>query len=741
MSLMLRLALAAVFVLSVALLMLLAAASSSSSTFDRYYPWIVGANTVLATAMAAIAVLVVLRVWQRYRKKVFGARIMVRLAIAFALIAIIPVTLVSVVSAQFLAQTIDTWFAKGVDVALQSGVSLGRASLDGISSDAMSRARRLALAVEDLPSEQMTNAIERVVDGREGIDIVVLSGSGAVLASRSASLATLVPQLPPAEMLSRARAARQYVVVEPALGGGDRRLQVRAIAMSIRASALGEETRFVQWVEQIPEALSKNLEALNDGVREYDQLVLGKKGLRKIYGATLLFTLLLAFFGALVSAVLLSGWLAGPLRQLERATKAVAFGDYRPLRADPASNDELNVLVRSFNAMTSQLNEAREIAQKSRLRLEESNLFLQQVLAHLSAGVMVLDEDWRLVDVNASAERILGTTLRRTPSPLLSETAVIGGCADQLLTGLSQAEEVQFQFEARRDDGNDITLLVSATLLPGRPVRRVLIFDDIGELLSAQRAKDFAEIARRLAHEIKNPLTPIQLSAERLERRLLERLQPEDAELLGRSTRTIVEQVNALKAMVDEFRNYARLPAPNPQAVHVFGLLAEMQTLYASDKRISWPATDSGACVHVDRSQLIQVVHNLIQNAQDAVAESEDGQIEICIDELTPGADPLSRPQADRVRLMVLDNGPGISPEARKRLFEPYYTSKAKGSGLGLAIVKRIVEENGGKVSLVNRSEIFPQQARGAAAVVEFAKLGNASDNSRSMEITSNIHG
>ena len=371
MSLALRVALLLVVILAVVLMLLLASASSSSSALDQFYPWLVGASGAIALAMAGLTIGVVVRVWRRFSRGEFGTRIMVRLAIAFALIGAVPVALVSFVSAQFLAKTIDSWFSYGVNVALESGVSLGRTSLEGMQADALSKARRLAIMLEDVPAAQMIGAIERVVDSREGIDVLVMTGSGAVLASRSAKLGTLVPELPPIEALNRARVARQAVSVEPTTFGTERGLQVRAVAMTSRVSPQGDETRFVQWVEQVPAALARNLEALNDGVRDYQELALGKEGLRKLYGATLVLTLLLAFFGALLTAVLLSGWLAGPLRQLERATKAVASGDYRPLRYDPRSTDELNVLVGSFNEMTAQLNEARELAQRSRLRLEE----------------------------------------------------------------------------------------------------------------------------------------------------------------------------------------------------------------------------------------------------------------------------------------------------------------------------------------------------------------------------------
>jgi nitrogen fixation/metabolism regulation signal transduction histidine kinase len=450
---------------------------------------------------------------------------------------------------------------------------------------------------------------------------------------------------------------------------------------------------------------------------------LGKQGLRKIYGVTLLLTLLLAFFAALLSAVLLSGWLAGPLRQLERATKAVASGDYRPLRADPKSTDELNVLVHSFNQMTSQLNEAREVATKSRTRLEESNLFLQQVLAHLSAGVLVFDARWWLTQSNAGAEKILGTSLEPYAGKPLEEFPLLSGCAQLLRGGLENRIEVQFQHEAVRTEGAQVTLLVSGSRLPGAVPRYVLVFDDIGEVLSAQRSKAFADMARRLAHEIKNPLTPIQLSAERLQRRLHDKLQPDDGDLLNRSTQVIVEQVSALKAMVDEFRNYARLPSASPERVDLDQLLSEMLLLYAADPRVKWESTHQPHWVLVDRSQLIQVVHNLVQNAQDAAGDKPDASVTLRLEE---GQNKEGNPV---IRLLVLDNGTGLPAEAKTRLFEPYFTSKTKGSGLGLAIVKKIVEENNARVSLQDRIDPASGANLGAVATIEFAKLQNASDN------------
>jgi nitrogen fixation/metabolism regulation signal transduction histidine kinase len=323
---------------------------------------------------------------------------------------------------------------------------------------------------------------------------------------------------------------------------------------------------------------------------------------------------------------------------------------------------------------------------------------------------------------NTGAEKILGQPLLPAKNRPIHSLAIFSDCAAQLQAGLLEKPEIQFQHESLRPDHQELTLLISGSRLPGTEPGFVVIFDDIGAVLSAQRSKAFADMARRLAHEIKNPLTPIQLSAERLQRRLSEKLGPDDADLLDRSTQTIVTQVTALKAMVDEFRNYARLPASSPELIDLDQLLSEMLLLYATDRRIRWQPTGQPHLIFADRSQVIQVVHNLVQNAQDAVGDLPNAEIALHVQ--FAGQD-----NAPTVRLTVADNGPGLSTEAKRRIFEPYFTSKTKGSGLGLAIVKKIAEENQAQVSLENRLDPVTGNVIGAVATIEFAKLSNANDN------------
>ncbi|MEY3095305.1 MAG: hypothetical protein RIR74_397 [Pseudomonadota bacterium] len=724
MSLALRLGLLVVVLSAAVFLALLAMASGQESRLDDWYAWLVGMNLVLSAAMATLVVLVLARTWRRHRQRVFGSRLMIRLALAFAPMGIVPVGLVAVVSSQFLAKTIDSWFSQSVDGGLESGAALGRATLEAIQVEAMTQARRLALALEAQPDDALSEAVETLTDGRDGLEVLVLNAKGRVLAIRSASLFRLVPDMPSAEALNRARAARQFVIIEPRPEGPPWGLQVRALAMSVPATLGADQIRFVQWLEPVPEPLARNIDALNKGYSDYRQLALGKEGISRIYGVTLTLTLLLAIFAALLAAALLSAWLAGPLRALERATKAVAEGDYPKLR-DDAAKHELGDLIRSFNEMTRQLQEARDLAMANQRDREAAAFFLEQVLSHLSAGVLVFDGRWQLVRFNPGAVRILGAGLSERMGESLSALPLLKSQADTIMAALAESAEDQRQMEVSRSDGQLVTLLTSTSRLPSQDPDQsdqfVLVFDDISDLMSAQRAKTWSDMARRLAHEIKNPLTPIQLSAERLQRRLLEKLSPEDKEVLDKSCDTIVTQVAGLKAMVDEFRDYARLPMARPTPLHLGQLLREIMPLYAADARVVCEPDPAPATIMADQAQMRQVLHNLVQNAQDAVGDAPDARVVI-------HTGWVDTPDGPRAVIRVDDNGPGIPAALAGRLFEPYVTTKPKGSGLGLAIVKKIAEENRATISLETRRDEHDEPI-GTRAQLQFADPAIQAEN------------
>ncbi|MBX3635261.1 MAG: HAMP domain-containing protein, partial [Rubrivivax sp.] len=471
------------------------------------------------------------------------------------------------------------------------------------------------------------------------------------------------------------------------------------------ALAAGDE-RYLMLVQPIPRALAANALAVQAAYSEYQQRALARDSLRRMYIGTLTLALILAVFAAVLLAILLGNQLVRPLLLLADGMRQVAAGD---LRAKPvfASADELGGLTRSFADMTAQLSDARAQVQRGMLQLEGARTRLQTILDTLTAGVIVFDREGRIDTVNPGATRILQRPLSAWRGRHLGELPGLEELAQrveqrfELLASSPEAGERdawQDSFELARGDGATLTLLVRGATLPND--MRLMVFDDITEVVSAQRSAAWAEVARRLAHEIKNPLTPIQLSAERLRHKLESKLEGTDQALLLRSVNTIVNQVQAMQTLVNEFRDYARLPAAQMQPLDLGALVGEVLALYgqALDNGLLAVQVEPGLPrIQGDPTQLRQVVHNLVQNALDAVADRPDGQVELSVSGARGEQGDLRA-----VRLTVLDNGPGFADKVLKRAFEPYVTTKAKGTGLGLAVVKKIADEHGARLRAAN---------------------------------------
>ena len=710
---MLRITLILVALTSASLLIILSVSTAHKSQFDDEYAWLVVANIAVTVIMAIVTLMIIKRAWLRYKNAVFGSKLMVRLSLAFAVIGIVPVTLVFVVSNQFLAKTIDTWFSKSVDVALDSGYALGRATLDAIKTEVDSQTRQVAFELGDIPKLELPEVLEAMTNNNGDAEITVLNEVGVILAVKGLGK-ELVPDLPSKNMLDRLKASGSLVQIESPSNDPQNSLQVRALAYS-NSFRSGDEGLIVQWIEPIPKRLVKDLEALNRGFNDYEQLLLGKKGISQIYSVTLIFTMLLSVLGALLVSVLLSSWLVGPLRSLERATKSVAIGDFRPLKRDKL-NHELNDLLVSFNEMMIKLKTAQTVALESTLQLKASSRFFEQVLAHLTTGVIVFDQDWNLEQFNSSAQLILGCDLVKNLEKSIREITVFSELNFNEI--IKQPHQRLQRIDSLREDGTELNLIFTAFVLADAEFddkqRVILVFDDVTALLAAQKSQAWADMARGLAHEIKNPLTPIQLSAERLQKKLSGHLKKNEENILFKSTQTIVSQVSSLKAMIDEFQNYARLPTAQPIKLRLDKVLTEILPLYSSELRITFTnlCEENKALVKVDRDQLMQVVHNLIQNAQDAIGGNPKGEIKIICKFIELGS-------KNKVRLQIEDNGPGIQEDLLTKVFEPYTTTKSKGTGLGLAIVKKIVEENDAEISLFNKKNNRGQPV-GAVATIDF---------------------
>ncbi len=670
------------------LLFLLATASGNVSLFARHYPLLLGLNAALAAALALLVGWQLVALARKVRARVFGSRLTLRLLVLLALMAVAPGVLVYTVSVQFLSRSIESWFDVKVDAALEGGISLGQSAIDQVLADMQIKARAMALELSDRTPGQLAVQLNRLRDQAGVQEAVVVTGGGRLLASASAEVGRLMPELPSAQALRQARANRGYAMVDAPSG---RSLSLRVV-VPVASGAIAEESRYLQLRQALPEAFAKSATAVEAAYRDYRELALARQGLKRIYIVTLTLALSTALLVAIALAAILANRISEPLAILAGATQAVARGDFSR-RAPVTSRDELGVLTESFNSMTGQLDDARRVVESNRAALESAKAHLENILANLTAGVLVFDAELRLVISNRGATAIVGEEL--------------GPFAAQMREQFRRHGERTWQLELELK-GAGKTLLARGAALPAAGAGGyVLVFDDITQLIQAQRATAWAEVARRLAHEIKNPLTPIQLSAERLEMKLAGRLGAEDLETLRRSTDTIVKQVSALKAMVDDFRDYARLPAPSPARLDLNALVREVLALYEnSSAPIAAELAEDLPPVWADADRLRQVIHNLVQNAQDALENAGPPP------RPAPRIEVRTERDGNRARLRVSDNGCGFPEELMPRIFEPYVTTKPRGTGLGLAIVKKIVDEHRGEIGLENRP------GRGAAVSV-----------------------
>ena len=503
------------------------------------------------------------------------------------------------------------------------------------------------------------------------------------------------------------------------------------------------EERYLQILHPVPAVLARNADEVQRAYQEYQEKALGRTGLRKMYIGTLTLTLFLAVFIAVMLALLLGGQLARPLLMLLQGTKEVAEGDLSPKR-ELKSRDELGMLTQQFNQMTRQLSEARIAVEENRVALEQSKAYLESVLQNLTAGVLVFDRRFTLITANPGAERIFRQPFAGVIGQPVQQIQGMGEFAEIVRQAFSEqttrevlggAQHWQKQIELPQgDEEQPLTLLVRGALLPGGSRDEpgyVVVFDDISDVISAQRSVAWGEVARRLAHEIKNPLTPIQLSVERLQMKLSPKLEHADAEVLKRGATTIVNQVAAMKRMVDDFRDYARTPPAVMQSLALNSLVAEVLHLYGIDD----PTVHEHPVIHPtlgpdlpeikgDPTQLRQVIHNLLQNAQDAAADNvAAGRAAPHITLHTETVEYKDSAGEDRqaVKLSITDNGPGFAPRILSRAFEPYVTTKAKGTGLGLAMVKKIIDEHGARIELRNRMN--GTEIMGAQISILFVKL------------------
>ncbi|MDR1646544.1 MAG: HAMP domain-containing protein [Zoogloeaceae bacterium] len=669
----------------------LLASTSANSFLGEQYPLLLWLNTLIVLVLLLLTGALAARLARDFRNRVFGARLRLRLTLLFGLVALLPGVLVYGVAVQFVTHSIESWFDVRVEKALDSGLELGRSVLDSLLADLTQKARGMARELEAQPDLLQRLALARLRE-QAGVTTAALFGASVQPEISDREIGQIQP-LPTAAELKQARGGAQAHIDSEANGA----LRLRVLVALAPASLFGTP-QVLQVTKNVPRNLAENAEAVQTVQRDYRELQLGRIGLTRMFALTLTLSMLAALFAAFAFAFYLARRLAAPLSLLAAGTQAVAQGDYSPLQATH-SRDELGVLTRSFNRMTEQLADARQEAERRRGEVESARAYLESILANLSAGVLAFDRNGVLRTINEGAITILG---ERFCVFLHQQAEVWDGDYEALGTfiapNLKAEAESAWQGQIELPHANGVqTLLLRGTRLPGRSdVGYVVVFDDVTQLIAAQRSAAWGEVARRLAHEIKNPLTPIQLSAERLAMKLAGRLEGKDREMLERATRTIVNQVRAMQGMVDDFRDYSRRSAPVLAALDLNALIREVLTLYehADAPPIAELAEDLPLTAG-DAAALRQVIHNLVKNGEDALESQPDPRLMV----------RTTRAEHEEILLEISDNGKGFPAEILARAFEPYVTTKARGTGLGLPIVRKIIDEHQGRIVIENRAE------------------------------------
>jgi nitrogen fixation/metabolism regulation signal transduction histidine kinase len=700
-------------ILGLGLLVLLTQATGNRALYDRNYDRLYTVNMVVAGLLLLGLLWGTSRLIIRLRQGQFGSRLLVKLAAIFALVGVVPGVLIYVVSYQFVSRSIESWFDVKVEGALVAGLNLGRVTLDTLTADLAKQSRVASQQLVDVQEASAAIALDRVRTQMDASDAVLWALDGRLIASAGSSRFAVRPERPTAAQLKQVRSKLSLEIVEGLdenAGISNGRIKVLTLVPQ-NSLNLRDDPWVLQISQNLPATLVANALDVQSANREYQERALARDGLRKMYIGTLTLSLIMAVLAAVLIAMFLGNQLARPLLLLALGMRQVAAGDLSP-KYTLQRKDELGGLTRSFAEMTQQLSDARSTVERSLNQLDAARGNLQTILDNLTAGVIVLNARGIIQSSNPGATRILKVPLaahEKAPFinlPNLQNFAV--GVQEQfeLLSADKDRHELdhwQKSFEIHASgqglEATSVTLVARGAILPDG--MRLLVFDDISEIVSAQRSQAWGEVARRLAHEIKNPLTPIQLSAERLERKLDGKLEESDQTVLSKSVKTIVDQVAAMKRLVNEFRDYARLPSAELDPLDLNGLIQDVMVLYAQEP--SETATRAQVVIDLDPTlpliegdaqQLRQVVHNLIQNAQDA------SEVHAKVTLTTRWS-----PARKRVKLTVADEGHGFSPNILQRAFEPYVTTKAKGTGLGLAVVKKIADEHGARLDIANLVE------------------------------------
>lgn len=673
----------------------------SAVLYSRYYTWIIIAGVICFLSLMSLVVYFLIQLLQGVRKKRLGARLNARMMIFFSGLSVVPIVILFLFAGIMIQRGIDSWFDESLDQGFDDALTLAQSALETRRLDALEITQSIGQRVGDLNSLDLAYELENLRFDANALDLTVFDHRGRILATSSSNTTVNLPELPNDIVLMSVFNDMDYVWLEPV---GDDELQVRVI---IRVDS--DIPRVVQAIYEIPQRYTELGLSTQASVESYKQYKTLQESLKGQLIAILTLVSLLAILLALGGSYFATRRLVNPIRRLSLASKAVSEGNF-DREIVVKSNDEIGFLTESFNEMIMKLRQANEAEKASQRLLVAQRSYLEAVLANLSSGVLVLDNDGNIRTFNEAALSILKTDRILLQKLSLSAPETIDESLHFFFMPLQNYLEKRERGENDRLEvmrvEKGIAQILSVRVsepLENRslPSGYAIVFDDITQLINSEREAAWGEVARRLAHEIKNPLTPIQLSAERLAFKLQGKLEVDDRFLLEKSTQTIITQVNAMKKMVNAFSQYARAPKLHLKKIDLNALTEEVTFLYSDYVRgveviLQKPAQI--LYVNGDEIRLRQLLHNLIKNAIEACQEEKDqllGKVYVEISKLDEA----------HLRLTVSDNGSGIDESLINRMFEPYVSTKEKGTGLGLSVVKKIVEEHSGKIAIYSGKE------------------------------------
>lgn len=701
------------FVLMLSSLILMSNALQGSSYFGQLYLGLLIFNALGLLTFITLIVLNFRRLARQLRNHTPGAKMTVRIVTMFTLLSVVPVLVVYYFSLDFLIRGIDNWFDLRVEQALDDSLKISKLSLDVRMRELLKTTEQIADEFSRIAGSTVPFSFEiddlRARTGAK--ELTLLSKQGGIIFSSSDDPLHMVPDRPNETILLQLQQGRSYTGLDSIRDSG---LHIRVV-VNIPDIGIGEKDRIIQALYPVTDNINTLAENVQDSYVKYKELSYLREQLKISFVIVLTLVLLFSIFSAVWAAFYSARRLAEPVRDLAEGTRAVADGDYETQLKVPG-NDELGFLVASFNEMTRKISQARDEASRSQYEAETQRAYLETVLGKLSSGVLVLDQDKILRTSNNSADQILYVPM----------TDMIGQSLEQISNKFRHLEEFNKRIDNHLDNIDEdwreqLTLnwqnsqrimMCSGTSLAGTDYQQnshVIVFDDITELVQGQRNAAWSEMAQRLAHEIKNPLTPIQLATERIRHKYLHTMKQAEAETFDRLTNTIVQQVETMKDMVNAFTDFARPSELNTQEIDLNKLIKEVLDLYSNlnpEVKIKTVLDVNIPLVSADPGRIRQVLNNLVKNSFDACDRVSGATLKI-------STKTINLKDQEGVEIRIDDSGHGIDQDILENIFEPYVTTKTKGTGLGLAIVRKIIEEHGGVVWLENN-----KSGNGASAII-----------------------